>query len=69
MAKQGSNVTVSKHALIVLSIGPYYGEVLFDVPPMDTCRLLGRPWLFDNRVIMMGTPIRIHSNTRVVILL
>ena len=33
-------------------VGPYYGEVLSDIIPMNSCHLLlGRTWLFDNHVI------------------
>ena len=57
--KQGSEVIVSKQALIAFSVGPYCGEVLWDVLPKDACHLLlGRPLLFDNHVIHDG-----HVNT------
>ena len=50
--KQGSEIIVSKQALISFSVGPYYGEVLCDVLPMDAFHmLLGQPWLFDNPVM------------------
>jgi len=50
--KQGSAVIVSKQTLILFLVGPYCGEVLCDILPMDACHvLLGRPWLFDNTVI------------------
>ena len=53
--KQESEATVSKQALITFSVGPYRGEILCDVLPMDVCLLLlGRPWLFDNHVIHDG---------------
>jgi len=53
--KQGSEVTVSKQALISFSVGPYCGEVLCDVLPMDACHILfRRPWLFDNHVMHDG---------------
>ena len=53
--KQGSEVNVSKQALIYFSIRPYCGEVLCDVFPMDASHIfLGRPWLFDNQVIHDG---------------
>lgn len=42
--KQRSEVTILKQALILFLVGLYYGEVLCDVLPMDTCHvLLGRP--------------------------
>ena len=57
--KQGSEVTISKQALISNFIGPYCGEVLFDVLHMDACHLLlGTSWLYDNHVIHDG-----HANT------
>ena len=52
-------VIASRQALISLSIGPYCGEVLCDVLPIDACHLpFSRPWLFDNHVIYDG-----HANT------
>jgi len=42
--KQGNEVIVSKQAFILFSAGPYCGEVVCDVLPMDACNiLLGRP--------------------------
>ena len=38
--KKGSEVTVSKQALMSFSVGPYCGEVLGDVLPMDACHIL-----------------------------
>ena len=53
--KQGSEVTISKQALISFLVGTYCGEVLCDVRPMDACHiLLGRPCLFDNHVMHDG---------------
>jgi len=57
-------VTASRQALILFSIGPYYGEVLCNVLPMDACHLLlGRPWLYDNYVNCDGRLIHIHLST------
>jgi len=56
--KQGSEVTVSKQALLYFSVSPYCGEVLYNVLPMDACHiLLDQPWLFDNHVMHDG-----HAN-------
>ena len=38
--KQGSEVIISKQALITFLVGPYYGEVQCNVLPMDTCHFL-----------------------------
>jgi len=52
---QGKGIQVSSHCLISLSIGKNYKDRLWcDVIPMDTCHVLGRPWLFDRRVIYDG---------------
>jgi len=52
-------VTVSKQDLISFFIGPYCGEILCDVLPIDAYHILfGGPWLFDNHVIHDG-----HANT------
>ena len=57
--KQGSDVIISKQALISFWVGPCCGEVLCDVLHMDICHVfLGRPWLFDNYVMHDG-----HTNT------
>ena len=37
--KQGSEITVSRQALIAFSVGQYCGKVLYDVLPMDACSL------------------------------
>ena len=52
-------VITLRQALILFSIGPCCGEVLYDIPPMYACHLLlGRPWLFNSHVIYDG-----HANT------
>jgi len=57
--KQGSEVTISKQAIIAFSVGPYCGGVLCGVLPMNAYHLLlGRLWLFDKHVIHDG-----HANT------
>jgi len=37
--KQRSEVTISKQSLISFLVGPYCGEVLCDVLPMDVCHI------------------------------
>ncbi|KAD7479276.1 hypothetical protein E3N88_02412 [Mikania micrantha] len=53
---QGKGIHVSHRVLLSLSIGRSYNdEIWCDVIPMDTCHvLLGRPWLFDRRVMHDG---------------
>ena len=47
--KRGNRFQASAYCIFG---GPYYGEVLCDVLPMDAYHLLfGRTWLFDNHVI------------------
>ena len=38
--KQENEVTVFKQAVISFSVGPYCGEVFFDMLPMDACQIL-----------------------------
>ncbi|XP_021971897.1 uncharacterized protein LOC110867063 [Helianthus annuus] len=47
--KKGGEVTVSKRALVSISIGSTYkDDVVCDVVPMDACHLLlGRPWEYE----------------------
>lgn len=54
--KNGNGVSVSKRCLVSFSIGKsYQDEIWCDVVPMDACHiLLGRPWLFDRRVMHDG---------------
>ncbi|KAJ9563958.1 hypothetical protein OSB04_009118 [Centaurea solstitialis] len=53
---QGSDMKVTKQALLSFSIGKsYQDQVLCDVIPMDACHmLLGRPWQYDRRVLHDG---------------
>ncbi|KAD5508175.1 hypothetical protein E3N88_15878 [Mikania micrantha] len=53
---QGKGIHVSHHVLLSLSIGrSYMDDIWCDVIPMDACHvLLGRPWLFDRRVMHDG---------------
>ena len=53
---QGKGLQVSTRCLISLSIGKsYHDELWFDIIPMDACHiLLGRPWLYDRRVMHDG---------------
>ncbi|PKI38563.1 hypothetical protein CRG98_040996, partial [Punica granatum] len=50
--KRGSEVSVSKRALVTFSIGSRYRDSIWcDVVIMDACHLLlGRPWQFDRSV-------------------
>ena len=49
------SITVRERCLIRFNIGSYSDSVLFDVLPMDACRvLLGRPWQYDRRVMHDG---------------
>ena len=60
MAQEGWEVTVSKRALVSISIGSTYkDDVVCDVVPMDTCHLLlGRPWEYERNIDHNG-----RSNT------
>ncbi|GJS42727.1 RNA-directed DNA polymerase, partial [Tanacetum coccineum] len=53
---QGKGIHVSHRILLSLSIGRSYEDKIWcDVIPMDACHvLLGRPWLFDRRVMHDG---------------
>ena len=53
---QGKGLQVSTRCLIALSIGKSYKDELWcDILPMDACHiLLGRPWLFDRKVMHDG---------------
>ena len=53
---QGKGLRVSSRCLLSLSIGKSYVDELWcDVLPMDACHvLLGRPWLFDRKVVHDG---------------
>ena len=47
-------VKVNKQVQIPFSFGKYEDEVLYDVAPMHVGHiLLGRPWMFDRRVVMV----------------
>ncbi|XP_020871957.1 uncharacterized protein LOC110225923, partial [Arabidopsis lyrata subsp. lyrata] len=51
----GSEISVSKQALVAFSIGSYKDSVSCDVVPMDACHLLlGRPWQFDRDTTHKG---------------
>ncbi|XP_021969096.1 uncharacterized protein LOC110864356 isoform X1 [Helianthus annuus] len=52
----GRGIRVSTRVLITFSIGQEYkDEIWCDVIPMDACHvLLGRPWLFDRKVVHDG---------------
>ena len=54
--QQGAEIKVSTRCLVSFSIGNnYHDQVWCDVATMDASHiLLGRPWLYDNRVILMG---------------
>ncbi|XP_021991183.1 uncharacterized protein LOC110887935 [Helianthus annuus] len=58
--KKGGEVTVSKRALVSISIGSTYkDDVVCDVVPMDACHLLlGRPWEYECNIEHNG-----RSNT------
>ncbi|XP_019085415.1 PREDICTED: uncharacterized protein LOC109126359 [Camelina sativa] len=49
---QGTDVVVTRRALVSFSIGNAYKDQLHcDVVPMDACHLLlGRPWIYDTKV-------------------
>jgi len=53
---QSKGLQVNSRCLVTFSIGKNYQDQLwFDVIPMDACHvLLGRPWLFDRRVMHNG---------------
>ncbi|KAJ0566766.1 putative transcription factor interactor and regulator CCHC(Zn) family [Helianthus annuus] len=53
---EGKGIRISKRVLLSFSIGQEYkDEIWCDVIPMDACHvLLGRPWLFDRRVVHDG---------------
>lgn len=53
---QGKGIHVSNRVLLNFTIGKTYKEEIWcDVIPMDACHvLLGRPWMFDRRVIHDG---------------
>lgn len=53
---QGKGLQVSSRCLIAFSIGKnYFDEIWCDIIPMDACHiLLGRPWMFDRRVMHSG---------------
>ncbi|XP_022019990.1 uncharacterized protein LOC110920060 [Helianthus annuus] len=53
---QGKGIRVSNRVLLSFSIGNLYkDEIWCEVIPMDACHvLLGRPWLFDRRVVHDG---------------
>ena len=51
----GSEISVSKQAMVAFSIGSYKDSVSCDVVPMDACHLLlGRPWQFDRDTTHKG---------------
>ncbi|XP_021991805.1 uncharacterized protein LOC110888592 [Helianthus annuus] len=69
---QGKGIQVSSRILLPISIGRKYEDhVWCDVIPMDACHiLLGRPWLFDRRVMHDGyknTYSSDHGNRRIVL--
>jgi len=53
---QGKGLQVNSRCLIFCSIGKsYHDELWCDIIPIDACHiLLGRPWLFDRKVIHHG---------------
>jgi len=53
---QGKGLQVNSRRLIFFSIGKnYHDEIWCDTIPTDACHmLLGRPWLFDHRLIHGG---------------
>ncbi|XP_038979894.1 uncharacterized protein LOC120110006 [Phoenix dactylifera] len=54
--KKGNEVKIFQRCLVQFSTGKNYrDEIWCDVVPMDACHLLlGRPWLFDRRVVHDG---------------
>ena len=53
---QGKGIQVNSRCLVSLSIGKHYSdEIWCDIIPMDACHiLLGRPWLYDRKVMHDG---------------
>ena len=54
---QDKGIEVTQRVLLAFSIGGkmYEEEVWCDVLPMDACHvILGRPWIFDRRVVHDG---------------
>ena len=53
---QSKGIQVNSRCLVSFSIGKTYKDELWcDVIPMDACHiLLGRPWLYDRRVMHNG---------------
>jgi len=53
---QGKGLRISHRCLVSFSIGKSYQDELWcDIIPMDACHiLLGRPWLYDRRVMHDG---------------
>jgi len=53
---QSKGLQISQRCLLSLSIGKTYkDEIWCDIVPMGACHvLLGRPWLFDRRVMHDG---------------
>ncbi|GKA88826.1 gag-pol polyprotein [Tanacetum coccineum] len=69
---QGKGIQVTHRTLLSLSIGKSYEDQIWcDVIPMDACHvLLGRPWLFDRRVMHDGyknTYFFNHNDRRIVL--
>jgi hypothetical protein len=53
--KRVEQVTVTEQCLLIFQIGNFSEKVLCDIVEMDACHiLLGRTWLFDRKVFMMG---------------
>ena len=54
--KQSKDIQVNSRCLVSFSIGKNYQDELWcNVIPMDACHiLLGRPWLYDRRVMHNG---------------
>jgi len=54
LSEEGEIILI-KQVLIAFSIGKYKDEVVCDVVPMETTHiLLGRPWQYDKKIIMMA---------------
>lgn len=53
---RGTDIMISRRALVSLSIGSSYSEeILCDVVTMDACHLfLGRPWQYDRAAFHDG---------------
>ena len=46
---------VNKQAKVTITLGHYEDTILSDVVPMQACHiLLGRPWQFDRKVMLLG---------------